>query len=87
MICLFLQMNSITNYANDSIIIITDKNVSKPIERTKTTFFEINDWFSMIKLFINKSKTNLIMFRTKQSQSPPPAVDASTNVFSSSTYV
>ena len=67
------QNKHITCYADDTNLIIGDKNMTNLIEQGAAYFVRANEWFTENKLILNREKTNVIMFSTKlcRFQKPP----------------
>lgn len=61
-----------TNYVDDTNILVGRKNIPEVLEKAETIFINAKRWFDMNKLKINESKTNLMLFRTKQSNLSKP---------------
>ncbi|VEN59811.1 unnamed protein product [Callosobruchus maculatus] len=57
----------IISYADDTNLIIGNKQLSALLDNVNEYFSQVNDWCLQNKLIINKNKTDIILFRTKQS--------------------
>lgn len=85
----------IVKYADDTNILIGRKNVNDLLAQSEYFFNLVTDWFNKNKLILNKEKTNILMFRTKQSNAIKPAtielnktqVSLSNNVKFLGTYI
>nr|CAI5827938.1 unnamed protein product [Callosobruchus analis] len=67
------QMNfTITNYADDTSLLISDKSTVGLGYNGEKAFDSVRQWFTMNKLHLNQDKTNLIIFRTKRSHADMP---------------
>ena len=69
---LSLVLNSpqqhIVSYADDTNLIIGCKTLQHLIEKSQEFFDIVTEWYNKNRLILNKDKTNLILFRTKQSK-------------------
>lgn len=78
---LSLNKYLITNYVDDTNILLHGNSSNEIIEQTKNCYNEVDSWFSMNRLVINTSKTSLVFFRTKQSQtSTPSSINLENNI-------
>lgn len=59
---------SLINYADDTNLLIGAETFPDLITKTDISLNNMNDWFLVNRLILNKSKTNYICFRTKQSK-------------------
>lgn len=63
----------LTNYADDTNVLITDKTFSVLEEKTLATLSQISDWFYNNSLLLNMGKTNCILFRHNRNENTYPA--------------
>lgn len=59
-------------YADDTSLLVGDQISQHVISKGKTLFSKVNEWFTSNKLILNKDKTEILLFRTKQNKSPIP---------------
>ncbi|KAK9709294.1 Reverse transcriptase (RNA-dependent DNA polymerase) [Popillia japonica] len=64
----FMSNYSLVNYADDTNLLYSGKNLPETINNTQVGFSKAYYWFNIKKLSLNTIKTNAILFRTKQSQ-------------------
>lgn len=57
---------NVTCYADDTNLITSAENIEELVLRVLSLFKKANEWFSGNKLILNKNKTNILLFRTKQ---------------------
>ena len=62
----------ITNYADDTNLLLTASSLPTLIDNTKLVMSKASDWFTKNKLILNSSKTNIVLFKTSRSKILPP---------------
>ena len=53
----------LVKYADDTSMMVKNKNIDTLIEETNKLVFELNMWFKLNKLKLNATKTNLVGFQ------------------------
>nr|CAI5826121.1 unnamed protein product [Callosobruchus analis] len=56
-------MIGLTNFADDTNIVVGEKLVDDLISRTDTYFNKAREWFNINRLVLNEQKTNIVVFR------------------------
>lgn len=62
----------LTEYADDTNLLVTGPNLCKLVEKTSDLFPETENWFKKNKLCLNAAKTGAILFRTKLNRTEKP---------------
>lgn len=66
----------IINYADDTNLIVGSKDMQDILTKANHLFAIATEWFEKNKLILNKEKTNILLFRTKQTTVlKPPVID------------
>jgi hypothetical protein len=68
------KLASVFLFADDTSILVTDKNHCALKDKVTGTLSHIANWFAANKLVLNINKTNIINFALKQSANPLLAV-------------
>ncbi|VEN59337.1 unnamed protein product [Callosobruchus maculatus] len=80
-------MIALTNFADDSNIVVGEKLVDDLISRTDKYFDKAREWFNTNRLVLNEQKTNIVVFRTNRSRKDiPTSVPLINQDFELSTY-
>jgi len=61
------ENQKIVNYADDTSLLVSGKSLNSVIENSETLLKNINEWMLGNHLFINKEKTNFVLFRSARS--------------------
>jgi len=56
---------SITQYADDTNLLVRGKNLDQLCDRAETLLFVTDLWFSKNNLYLNREKTSAVLFRSK----------------------
>lgn len=62
----------VTNYADDSNLLITASTYQGITRQTSSLMSNANEWFAGNKLILNRDKTSVVIFKTKQSRFETP---------------
>nr|CAI5845394.1 unnamed protein product [Callosobruchus analis] len=80
-------MVGLTNFADDTNIVVGEKLVDDLISRTDTYFNKAREWFKINMLVLNEQKTNIVVFRTNRSKKDiPTSVNLINQDFELSTF-
>lgn len=73
-LCNIIKVNNhhVTNYADDSNLLIVAKDYPQLLKESNNLFSEARTWFSKNSFLLNVEKTNILLFRTKQLQIETP---------------
>ena len=64
----------IVKYADDTNLIVGSKDIQDILTKANHFFTLATEWFGKNKLLLNKDKTNILLFRTKQTTVLKPSV-------------
>lgn len=63
---------SLINYADDTNIIVRDKNITNLLDKSENHFLALKKWFHDNGLILNANKSQCLIFRTQQNRSDIP---------------
>lgn len=66
------ENETITNYADDSNILVSAESYPDLLRDSRCIFKRASEWYAANKLTLNKEKTKLVFFRTKQMKLDTP---------------
>ncbi|XP_045464098.1 uncharacterized protein LOC123673565 isoform X2 [Harmonia axyridis] len=66
-----LIMDGLVNYVDDTNILVSGRTLPEAVDKAYDSSSRICDWFNRNELALNSSKTNIMVFRTKNSRVTP----------------